>query len=764
MTQRYRLFVSVFIAFAFIFIGTFTCQMWIEREGLSYIRSDFARFYADLKEDRRVYAQHMIKEAIARRIVQVDASLAFIQSEPAITSLYAPNNSNIDMGTWHQAAELIENRSHLSFIQNSYNGKILSLITPLRSGMHPIYIVQKDDPDFLWASVEQKADGQKDPLSLGVLFSNNTYILYDVESLIRLPIADLQKKIGSIERIDTPFIMFIDRLLRVQSLIKKGVDRPVVEPQLQAVTTANPPRLCAGSVTACIQDAEEYERQLFMIKQLSFLLQAAFVREGALIPDMPLGIAFFSAGTSLGSGFFTTEVFSSKQAVAPENYLSSDQDSVAIFFDKERGTTYLGNMIALDFLEEEQERKGHLVLGFDAAALLEDMALALNEMTWMVHEDRLILQVSASGKQTEPSVISSDTLRPLLNTPEGIVCIEDKEYYYVHVQPFARDDLHLYMLRPAAIEFSHVNQLKESVQKILNKSSRTRDGILFLGMLIIIIILLNLTKQITRPIVAMAKAARLVEADRLDAIELPILSLGAKNEVQILRDSFATMIQGLKEKEKVKGILNKVVSQDIAKEILKGDIHLGGEEKVVTMLFADIRHFTNQTQNMEPKQVIKLLNTCMTRLDTVIEAHQGVIDKYVGDEIMVLFGAPIARENSALDAIKCALEIMQVLDKWNIERAEQQLLPVQMGVGIHTGKVLAGNMGAESRLNYTVIGKNVNLASRICSAAGGGEIYISQDTLLDPHVVNKINVEDLGQQHLKGFDQGIPIYKVIGIK
>lgn len=764
MTQRYRLFISVFIAFTFIFLGTFTCQMWIEREGLAHIRSDFGRFYADIKEDQRVYAQHTIKEAISRRIVQVDASLAFIQSEPSITSLYAPNNINIDMGTWQQTAELIKNKPHLSFIQNSYNGKILSLITPLRSGMHPVYIVQKDDPDFLWASVKQKTDGQKDPLSLGVLFSNNTYVLYDMESLIRLPIADLEKKIGSIKGIDTTLSMFMNRLLRVQSLLKKGVDRPVVEPQLQAVTSANTPHLCAGSITSCIQDAEGYERQLFMIKQLSSLLQEAFVTEGAFIPDLPLGIAFFSDGTSLGSGFFTTEVFSSKQVVVPPNYLPADQASVAIFFDKERGTTYIGNMIALDSLDGEEERKGHLVLGFDAASLLQDMAVALNEMTWMVHQDKLILQVSASGKQTGPSIISPDTLSHLLKTPEGIVSIEDKEYYYIHVQPFARDDLHLYMLRPTALEFSNVNQLKESVQQILNKSSRTRDGILFLGMVIIIIILLNLTKKITGPIVAMAKAARLVEADRLDAIELPILSLGAKNEVQILRDSFAAMIQGLKEKEKMKGILNKVVSQDIAKEILKGDIHLGGEERVVTMLFADIRHFTNQTQNMEPKQVIKLLNTCMTRLDTVIEAHQGVIDKYVGDEIMVLFGAPIARENSPLDAIKCALEIMEVLEMWNIERAEQQLLPVQMGVGIHTGKVLAGNMGAESRLNYTVIGKNVNLASRICSAAGGGEIYISQDTLLDPHVVDKINVEDLGQQHLKGFDQGIPIYKVIGIK
>ena len=279
-----------------------------------------------------------------------------------------------------------------------------------------------------------------------------------------------------------------------------------------------------------------------------------------------------------------------------------------------------------------------------------------------------------------------------------------------------------------------------------------------------IITLLNVTKKITRPIVAMARAARLVGKGRLEDIQIPLLHLGSNNEVQILRDSFAEMIEGLKEKEKVKGILNKVVSPDIAKEILKGDIHLGGEERVVTILFADIRHFTSQTQNMEPQQVIKLLNTCMTRLDAVIEAHQGVIDKYVGDEIMVLFGAPIPRDNSALDAIACAIEMVQVLALWNQERALTNLPSVRMGIGIHTGKVLAGNMGAENRLNYTVIGKNVNLASRICAAAAGDEIYISHDTLLDPHVTGKVTVEALGEQHLKGFDKDIPLYRVIGLK
>ena len=108
------------------------------------------------------------------------------------------------------------------------------------------------------------------------------------------------------------------------------------------------------------------------------------------------------------------------------------------------------------------------------------------------------------------------------------------------------------------------------------------------------------------------------------------------------------MVKGLKEKEKVRGVLNKLVSKEIAEETLKGHVQLGGEEKHVTVFFADIRHFTAMTEKMDPKQVIKIVNKCMTKVSNLIDQRGGVIDKYVGDEVMALFGAPIQKENSVM--------------------------------------------------------------------------------------------------------------------
>jgi adenylate cyclase len=184
----------------------------------------------------------------------------------------------------------------------------------------------------------------------------------------------------------------------------------------------------------------------------------------------------------------------------------------------------------------------------------------------------------------------------------------------------------------------------------------------------------------------------------------------------------------------------------------------------ITVLFADIRSFTSMTQKMLPHEVIELLNTCMTKISRVIDEYGGVIDKYVGDEVMALFGAPIASEENALHAVKCAVKILEVLGEWNRERQGQGLIPIEMGIGVHTGLVVAGNMGAENRLNYTVLGRNVNLAARLCAAAHRMQILISDDTLHGPHVEEHLIYEKQTAMTLKGFDQPIDVYLVKGLK
>jgi adenylate cyclase len=217
-------------------------------------------------------------------------------------------------------------------------------------------------------------------------------------------------------------------------------------------------------------------------------------------------------------------------------------------------------------------------------------------------------------------------------------------------------------------------------------------------------------------------------------------------------------------KEKVSSVLNKVVSEEIAQEILKGEVHLGGEKMRVTVMFADIRNFTRMIQRMNPQEVAEFLNTCMTKISGVIEAQGGVVDKYVGDSMMALFGAPLPKADSALAAVTSALNILEEIEVWNTERIEAGKPPIHMGIGIHTGEVLAGNIGSEKRLNYTVIGRNVNLASRLCASAQGMEIRISRETWNEPHVQEKMQAEELGFIPLKGFDEPIEVFRVTGGK
>ena len=153
----------------------------------------------------------------------------------------------------------------------------------------------------------------------------------------------------------------------------------------------------------------------------------------------------------------------------------------------------------------------------------------------------------------------------------------------------------------------------------------------------------------------------------------------------------------------------------------------------------------------------------MTRMCHIIDATHGVVDKFVGDEIMTLYGAPLKLEFHAALAVESALCMMQDLSKWNKERKEQNLPIFEIGIGIHTGLVYTGNMGAENRLNYTAIGSNVNLASRVCSIAKPMQILITEETYKAPLVQSKFRTKALDQVSLKGIECPVQVYEVLGL-
>lgn len=243
----------------------------------------------------------------------------------------------------------------------------------------------------------------------------------------------------------------------------------------------------------------------------------------------------------------------------------------------------------------------------------------------------------------------------------------------------------------------------------------------------------------------------------------------SEDEVGQLARAFNEMTEGLALKEQYRGVLDKVVSPDVAAELMRGELTLGGESREVTVLFADIRGFTAITEGMPPQGVIALLNETMAALGNAVERAGGVVDKYVGDEIMAVFGAPLVQRDHARRAVRAALDIQEAMGALGEDRVARGAASVAVGVGLHTGEAVAGNMGSPSRLNYTVVGESVNLASRLFSAAGPGEILTSGVTrgrLAEAGVsvdgsAQGFVIRAAGSREMKGFRRSVDVYEIV---
>ena len=199
-------------------------------------------------------------------------------------------------------------------------------------------------------------------------------------------------------------------------------------------------------------------------------------------------------------------------------------------------------------------------------------------------------------------------------------------------------------------------------------------------------------------------------------------------------------------------------SPDLAKQIAEHgeEVKLGGQKRDVVILFSDIRGFTSMSEKMEPDDVALLLREYFTEMVEIIFRHGGTLDKFIGDAIMALWGAPFASEDDADKAMRAAIDMQRKLVELNQHWAQTGKPSVQIGIGINFGQVFAGNIGSEQRLEYTVLGDAVNTASRLCSKAGKGEIIISEP--LHTRLKFPPQVEAREPLELKGKSQRVANY------
>jgi len=230
--------------------------------------------------------------------------------------------------------------------------------------------------------------------------------------------------------------------------------------------------------------------------------------------------------------------------------------------------------------------------------------------------------------------------------------------------------------------------------------------------------------------------------------------------VQILLQALQRQSETLRERERIRETFGKYVSPEVRDEILSGRLALEGQAREVTILFADLRDFTPWVEATDPREVVRDLNRYFTEMNEAIRRHRGLVLQFIGDEIEAVFGAPVADPAHAALALRAALEMRERLARLNAERAGAGKPPLRHGVGIHTGRVLAGNIGSSERLSYALVGDPVNLASRIqdLNKQLGSDILVSGTTqaLLD----GTFALTPLPAVRVKGRSVEVEIYRL----
>ncbi len=230
------------------------------------------------------------------------------------------------------------------------------------------------------------------------------------------------------------------------------------------------------------------------------------------------------------------------------------------------------------------------------------------------------------------------------------------------------------------------------------------------------------------------------------------------DEIGYAGDVINEMTEGLKERDFIKETFGRYVTQEIRDEILAGRIPLDGQLMEVTVLFADLRNFTPLVESTPPREVVSIINGYFRRMEEAINECHGLVLQYIGDEIEAVFGAPLPRTDHAEMAVRAALEMKKGISDVNAELAVLGYQPLFHGIGIHTGEVVAANIGSPTRMSYALVGETVNLASRLqdLNKEYGTEIIVSGAT--QSRLDNRFQLRSLPPSTVKGISRPVEIF------
>ena len=402
---------------------------------------------------------------------------------------------------------------------------------------------------------------------------------------------------------------------------------------------------------------------------------------------------------------------------------------------------YLWGAVALDALQKSIDK----VAG-DILTAGEQIFLVDREKRYLLHAQKAkVGEVAQSSLFPEGAVLTQDILSVdgYHREPNGV-------RYLVALRSLPAYGWGVLVLQPYDAAYAAISAL-------------TRLTLIALGVALLAALLLGFFFgfRLSRPILAVAKAAgQVAEGDF--AVRVPIQTRDEVGEMAVSFNRMAGDLQSYRqrviEETRIRADLSRYLSAELVEGIVDGsiDLRLGGERRTITVMFADIVSFTPLSESLPPEKVVGILNEVFTIMTEIIFRHGGIVDKFIGDCVMAVFGAPYERKDDALRAVSAAEEMLQWLEAGNARWKRELGFALQMGIGINTGIALAGNIGSQKRMEYTVIGDTVNVAARLEMIARGGQILMTQETARA--VEDAFEIESLGLFPIAGRKEDIEVF------
>jgi adenylate cyclase len=399
--------------------------------------------------------------------------------------------------------------------------------------------------------------------------------------------------------------------------------------------------------------------------------------------------------------------------------------------------------------------------------LLGEEELSLFQLLNDIAEnDQVLYAVIVDNKNIIKAHSSIEEVNKPYSPPKNIIFL--KEVNNVKVSSFFQGGEEILFFEKA-ITYQELKVgkvlLAISQRKILQNIRDAKTFILLLTLVIIfvgILLSLGMSKYFSTPIQRLRESAKFFGMGDFDHQ----VRIKRNDELGDLGSAFNKMAKDLAQEEKIKESFGRYVTPEIVDLILANPDNqwMKGSALEATVLFVDIKGFTALSENKEPEKIVELLNNYFTQVTDVVIKNGGHLNKFVGDEAMVIFGTPVPNPQHAEVAVKTALNIQDEIARlYSTDRAGD--MAIHVGIGINSGVMVMGNLGSEKRMEYTVIGDNVNVASRLTSLAKAGEILISKRTyeLIDKEK-NNLEIEERGKVSVKGRKTKIDVFNVLSLE